>query len=491
MKIRKILIYSLIVTVLLHSVPMNVYASMHDSAKKASEKAKSSEEEKEEKTTVSNSGCFSGPHFQQWGGDIHHKGCTVLSLQHIIQNSGVLQGDNTKYQLSSNKNYVNSSDKFDGDSVKYGDWDTYCGSLGGFQSGLNDGMIQGNFPVAVDKMSGGKYSATQGGEATNLTASDAKVFYKLGDKTFQKMTYDEVKEAFKIVYEAGYWCAVGVFYKGQHETNQSSLGTLSCNHFVCFSGFDSNGDVMLYDSGVGYYVDANNGNYNTSLKGMMNGEWDKTYEVSCIMPFKIEGLDMKDALGGVSQKADTKVAENLGVDTSVAIKNGYYNENELAAYMKLTEMNIQLDLLDEATLNNLTGDEAGSIDNWKENVGERKKNFNWFIRVGIQVLGILLTLWGILFYLAYWLDRLNNFVELDFVSILTMNKMQISGDESESTFKLTDIKSKEKILINHTNAITISVIAIAFGSLLLTGLIYNFVFWIVRQIAKVIGLAVR
>ena len=183
---------------------------------------------------------------------------------------------------------------------------------------------------------------------------------------------------------------------------------------------------------------------------------------------------------------DKELANNLAEGLA---KAGYFNETELEAYTKLNEININEEWLKDATNNNLTGGELGSVTNWRKNKDAMQEESKLIktMRISLQVLGIFLAIWSVLIYIAYWLDRLNSFIEIDFVSLLTLDKLMISEDESDCTFKVRNLGKAGKKTINHQAVIAISVIGVSFATLLFTGLLFRFVALLVIKILELFG----
>jgi hypothetical protein len=293
----------------------------------------------------------------------------------------------------------------------------------------------------------------------------------------------------KVFYEAGYWCAVGVWYNNDKSTNNSSGGGgagQGANHMTLFAGFDDSGTAYLYDSGSGTYTDKDNGDYTWSIQQAYTSKY--AYRVSYILAWEFSNGKMMDNLGGHSQAANVETAEEIGISNMITT-NGYYDETDLMAYSKLSECNIDDMYLADATLNNLNDADVQSINSWLDNTdyNSADKGFRGVLRKLIQLLGICLTLWSLFFYIAYWFDRLNNFFDIDLVHILSFGQFKISPDEDESTFKTKNI-GKGEMTVNHRNVLSICVISIVFGTLLMTGTIYKLVkklaLWIMHILGK-------
>lgn len=482
MKAKRILLVFLTIILLFPSI--SVYADNKKTEKTTETTTETTTEAKDEKS--SGKGYFVGPHFQQWGGNpiIHDSGCTVLSLQHICQNSGILsEGDNGDYQLSNNKNYVNTTDKFDNDKKKYSEWDSFLGTCpSGFQSGTGDAWTLSNFPNTVKWLSSNKVTATlitdEDSNFKDFTAGEGYAFIGMGKKKFEDMTAAEFTEAMKVFYEAGYYCVVCVWYVNNHVTNNAEGGQ-GANHATCFSGFDSSGTAYLYDSGCGTYVDAANGNYNISFEDAYNYK----YRFSYVVAWELSNGKMKDKCGGVSQKADKETAEDIGIDGMIQTSgnmNGYYSADQLGQYAKVGEVTIDFET---ATIDSFGQTDRDALETWKTNVeSERDKNsVNAWIRRIVMIFGIMITIWSLLIYIAYWFDRLNNLLDFSLLELLTFQKLSLSDTEENCTFSLRHIGEKKRT-VNHRAILIIAVIGIVFGALLISGTIYKAIYIVVRKV---------
>lgn len=187
------------------------------------------------------------------------------------------------------------------------------------------------------------------------------------------------------------------------------------------------------------------------------------------------------SLGDDAKNEGNKVAEQL-------VKNGYWEESQLMEYNRLTEQNIQAEYLDKATKENLNGNELSSVVNWKSNANklEEENKVVKVMRKIVMFMGIILTVWSILLYCAYWLDRFNNFIDIDFVALLTFNKLRISDDEAECTFKMGKALSKGTKTVNHVSILEICILSIAFAVLMITGVLFKLIVMLVFKIDEIL-----
>ena len=132
-------------------------------------------------------------------------------------------------------------------------------------------------------------------------------------------------------------------------------------------------------------------------------------------------------------------------------------------------------LVTMATSENLTVNEQTQIARWSENIKNNSRGVVGFFRTLSAFLGIMITIYSLLLYMCYWLDRSNNIVDVSTLRILTFNQIQISPDDN-STFNPNQQGTK---YIIHKDIIFIVIIGCTIGVLIMTGKIYSIVgaFW--------------
>ena len=101
--------------------------------------------------------------------------------------------------------------------------------------------------------------------------------------------------------------------------------------------------------------------------------------------------------------------------------------------------------------------------------------------------GILFEVWMMFIYLAYWFDRINNFIEVSLLSIITFGKLRISPDENECTFSVKSLASSEMRTINHKKLLGVVIVGLAFGALIISGTIFVWLHAFVNKILSWIG----
>lgn len=88
-------------------------------------------------------------------------------------------------------------------------------------------------------------------------------------------------------------------------------------------------------------------------------------------------------------------------------------------------------------------------------------------------MGIWFIAWGSFFYLGYWFDRINPIIPIRVVSFLSLGRLEVAPDEDECTYKLSGAGKGGLKTINHWVAVEISLTAIGFGTLLVSGWAYS------------------
>lgn len=219
---------------------------------------------------------------------------------------------------------------------------------------------------------------------------------------------------------------------------------------------------------------------------------------------RMYNLSITDSVPTLSSKASktykgTRASKGSNISGSdpeqqkQANSNGYvgtfYSELELSAYNKLCEVDINKEYLLNATRDNLSTKDVQSVVSWRDNV-QRIAEENGVVKVMrrlVMALGIFLTVYIILVYISYWVDRLNNFIEVDCLSILTLGKLRISDTEDECTYRLRDLGNGKTKTVNHRAILSITVVGLAFATLILTGVLFDAIMWLVLKVTNMLS----
>lgn len=400
------------------------------------------------------------------GGVGHSSGCTVCTLQLILQNSTQLKDNQLKGAITS------ATDD-------YKKFDEACKTAGFIDKKSTDSWIIGSFASGASKLSKSGWNNEGktkfgGDSAMGEGYNSTTAIVGLGDKKFSEMTPSEQATAMKVFWNAGYFVVFCVEYKGVEQDSNGPDGYKAA-HATMLAGVKGK-KIYINDPATGKIEDygtreAKGGKYN-----LMYIELFKNDETS---PRKISG---KEAGNGDKNETDEddENLKNMGL-SSVAL-DGYWSEENLSSYTKLHEVDISDMFLNDATRDSLNQEDLTSLSNWERNVNDdlEKVGLIRFLRIVTILFGILITIWSILIYVAYWFDRLNNVFDLNIVGILTLGKLRACEDENESTFSARALGSHTETTINHRNAIFISVLGIIFGVLVISGVLYKFILGIVN-----------
>lgn len=169
--------------------------------------------------------------------------------------------------------------------------------------------------------------------------------------------------------------------------------------------------------------------------------------------------------------------------TSPQFIKGYYDEMDLAAWSYLSGESV-IEFKDRSNLDqsDLTG-----LHNWESNIENNKFSLIKLIRYCISFIGIMFIIWGSFFYLGYWFDRVNPILPIRVVNMMSFGKLEVTPDESECTFKLSDIGKGKLRTINHWVAIEIALMAIGFGTLLVSGWAYRLIAMLISFVTSRLG----
>lgn len=389
----------------------------------------------------------------------HGSGCTTVSLQLILQNSQTLPSD---LQLSGN---ITSAT----DAYKNFDKKTE-----GFHSG--DAWLIGNFADTCTSLSNATWSGVSSVDGQTLTTKDynsTKAIVGFGGKDFRDMSYEEQVASMKAFYNAGYFVVFCVEYKGVNQQSNGASGYKAAH--ACVLAGINNEDIYLNDPATGTvcaYKDrsAKGGAYNLVYVELFKN--DKTSPLSLSGSSPIEVTEQ-----------DKVQAANLGVSTQAL--RGYYSEDQLSAYCKLAEVDLT-ELLNSANRNSLEQSDIEGLANWERNINNNTSDSSiiHYLRIFTMFMGIILIVWSVLVYLAYWFDRINNFFDLDLLGILTFGRLHMSDTEEECTLHLKTLGKTEKKTVNHRAICFVCLSGICFGVLIVSDMLYKILYTLIHFIKR-------
>lgn len=200
----------------------------------------------------------------------------------------------------------------------------------------------------------------------------------------------------------------------------------------------------------------------------------RIYDIDCTETKKIKPAsdDVKKLsykLGDVTL-ADGNVNDKDDKNTVSLKQTGFYSETHYVELNNLNEKKITF--LDP---NKLGKDQTRGINDWKENVDlEEDSKIYSFARVLVMLCSIVFLVWILLIYLSYWFDRVNNFLDIALLPIVTFGHLRVSPEECECTFDPKNLtKDKNVQTVNHRTILVICLMGIAFAVFILSGKMYG------------------
>lgn len=174
---------------------------------------------------------------------------------------------------------------------------------------------------------------------------------------------------------------------------------------------------------------------------------------------------------------EQKVAKRL-------VLNGVWGEKKFADFSQLVEQPITFPDKDDLSKEQLKG-----VTDWKNNIKyESEDNVIKYIRVFVMLFGILFLVWILLIYLSYWFDRINNFLDLELLPIITAGRLRVSPEEHECTFNPKSYSKGQAQTVNHRTVLFICMAGVFFAVLIISGYIYTLLNYLVRKMLSIIGI---
>lgn len=115
--------------------------------------------------------------------------------------------------------------------------------------------------------------------------------------------------------------------------------------------------------------------------------------------------------------------------------------------------------------------DIADVEIWKQDLEHSNKD-TFLVKFGrwlCLLFGIMFEIWMMLLYLSYWFDRINNFVEIELLKVVSFGRLTISPDESECTFRVKNINAGEARTVNHKTILVVCLIGLFFGTFVVSG----------------------
>jgi hypothetical protein len=311
-----------------------------------------------------------------------------------------------------------------------------------------------------------------GDDEYDVSGSDVDMIVKFGGKDIKDMTKEELRLMFKVFYNNDYFVVMGI---REGKANGPADTAYKGGHVVLFAGCDAD-SIYINDSSPG------------AVKNFTSDDSYKDSPVRWISVVKCSDVSTKSICGGGDVKITTNdriAAESLGIEPSI-LEKSIDNEALISSYCKLMESDLE-SVLDGVNRDNLTGDQLDSLKTWEDiNADSSKKGgVLYWIRLIMMWLGIALVVWAVLLYVSFWFDRANNFIDISFVTVLTLGKLTTSETDEEYTFG--DKNSKGIKTINSRILTKICVLSIVVGALIISGTLYTLIAKLVNFVMTLIA----
>lgn len=188
--------------------------------------------------------------------------------------------------------------------------------------------------------------------------------------------------------------------------------------------------------------------------------------------------------GGVPSGEPGSVPGVSGLTVNPQFVIGSFQELDMQTYSRLVEPNTEERYLNNANAANMSQLDLEGLTDWNRNNENMVQEDGWIARLrqGVVLVGILMTIWALFIYLAFWFDHLNTFFYIDALHIVTFGQLHICQPNEKPTFRL-----KEKVngrTVDHMQVVGICLTAILFGVLLMSGVFYKVVDFLVNLVLR-------
>ena len=189
-----------------------------------------------------------------------------------------------------------------------------------------------------------------------------------------------------------------------------------------------------------------------------------------------------------SSNANSNANSNKAIYGVEALNGVYYSDKQLSEYIKLGEIDVEDEFLVNSTKDLLGQEDLGNLEHWKSNVdeGSLSNRFLKFLRHLVTLCGIGLTIYAVLLYLGFWFDRLNIFLDIGVVKILTLGHLHTAIEDEDSNFTFQGWKEK-KIAVAHRQITLICLICLGFGVIIISGKVYSILLWLINLVFRFVG----
>ena len=340
-----------------------------------------------------------------------------------------------------------------------------CGVLGNacaesdFNSTIKTGSYYSFFQLGLDESDGfagfRKWLETSGSglSETSIIAQlkfIEEVRWKSRNSWITALTFDEFKKIDNVELASDLWCAVVE---------------------VCIRGSDELTALKSSD----WWGKINSTSYrdNYVSKGYQSAKLRR--ELSANFLKNLANIDVSTV---VPEEGQTELSDGT------VVKDGEYGFiNSDGLFVSLEDSIIEFKAREDLSDSQIKG-----VVDWRDNIKFENEGFLVkALRVFVMFLGILMLVWVIFVYLSYWFDRVNNFIDIDFLPILTAGRLRISPEENECTFNPKNFVKGESQTVNHRAIIGVCALGILFSVLVISGTFYKWLGYLIRYVLGLLG----
>lgn len=399
--------------------------------------------------------------------------CTGCSTMMILQNCGLLTdpdwqwGEPTKGVIISNTSVTNAKGKY------IEDFATQVSTLGQISRGSAWYWNNGSGVNAADlkKWTDDKLLPVTSSQASGASVNGyaAGCITGLDGKAFHNMSHDELVKAFKKLWDLGLFMIVC----GGTTPNNGPSG-FQASHASNVAGVTDN-EIYIADvwDGVIYPV----------------GNLQSGY-IQYLICYYSDETSPQELMGGKrSSNADNKKEVKDSEGNTVAVSmDGFYEEDNYVSVSYLEEPPVLLPEFKDLSIT-----DQMAVREWKDDIETPKDTrLISILRGVVAFVGIILTFYSAMLYVAFQFDRNQNFIELELLSILTLGRLRVSPEEGRSTFTTNnssvdgkaEVKASKAKFVVHKDIIIISLIGMAAGILILSGKVYYLIMAVVKFVTN-------
>lgn len=219
---------------------------------------------------------------------------------------------------------------------------------------------------------------------------------------------------------------------------------------------------------------------------IFHDEYEKsgTENVSARQTAAEEALSVVEACTGVEGSASSSSGSSQNI-ADFLVGKGVWDEARFLDFSQLSETALTFPSRDS-----LDDDQLKGVVDWRNNIEyENEDGFIKYLRIAVMLFGILFLVWMVFIYLSYWFDRINNFVDIDLLPIVTAGRLRISPEEFECTFNPKNFMKGQPQTVNHKTVIGICAIGLFFSVLVISGTMYTILNFLVRKLLNFFGMA--